>query len=103
LNSLNKKISQASPLLAKENISNKFIKIPTSCTSFPKHYQKTGMSIGCVKMVIPPCSVAALLNSLHQAGVLHNQAEQSTPAYIYSWIAAYISLMRILHAPLKTS
>jgi len=69
-----KKSAEPASLISKENTPDRFIKIPTVSTSFPEKDQKADVSIGCVKVTIPTCHVAALLISLHQAGVLHDQA-----------------------------
>ncbi|AWX99060.1 hypothetical protein A8139_20570 [Marinomonas primoryensis] len=69
-----KKSAEPASLISKENTSDRFIKIPTVSTPFPENNQKADISIGCVNVVIPACHVAALLISLHQAGVLHDQA-----------------------------
>jgi hypothetical protein len=68
-----KKSSKPVSLIDKEKISDQFIKIPTVSTSIPENDQKVDVSIGCVKMSIPTSNIAALLISLHQAGVLHDQ------------------------------
>lgn len=68
-----KKSAEPAPLITKEKISDQFIKIPTVSTLLPENDQKADMSIGCVKMRIPTSNVAALLITLHQAGVLHDQ------------------------------
>ncbi|MBL4882872.1 MAG: hypothetical protein JKX82_16570 [Oleispira sp.] len=69
-----KKSAEPASLISKENTPDRFIKIPTVSTSFPEKDQKADVSIGCVKVTIPTCHVAALHISLHQAGVLHDQA-----------------------------
>jgi hypothetical protein len=69
-----KKSAKPVSLIDKEKISDQFIKISTVSTSFPENDQKADVSIGCVKMSIPTSNIAALLISLHQAGVLHDQA-----------------------------
>jgi len=69
-----KKSAKPVSLIDKEKISDQFIKISTVSTSFPENDQKADVSIGCVKMSIPTNNIAALLISLHQAGVLHDQA-----------------------------
>jgi hypothetical protein len=68
-----KKSAKPASLIDKENVSDQFIKIPSGSTSLPESDQKASVSIGCVKMNIPTSNVAALLISLHQAGVLHDQ------------------------------
>ena len=69
-----KKSAEPAPLITKENTPDRFIKIPVVSASLPEENQKADVSIGCVKMSIPTCNLAALLISLHQAGVLHDQA-----------------------------
>jgi hypothetical protein len=68
-----KKSAKPVSLIDKEKISEQFIKIFTVSTSLPENNQKADLSIGCVRMNIPTSNVAALLISLHQAGVLHDQ------------------------------
>ena len=68
-----KKSAKPVSLIDKENISDQFIKIPAVSTTLPENNQKADVSIGCVKISISTCNVAALLISLHQAGVLYDQ------------------------------
>jgi hypothetical protein len=68
-----KKSAKPVSLIDNEKISDQFIKIPTISASLPENEQKADVSIGCVNVIIPTCHVAALLISLHQAGVLHDQ------------------------------